>query len=465
MRQRVDDSLDINPPDSDKWYASWNWKTYTLLAIAGTLVVVLSTFFFLLIQVWETPIVPTNVSHSVYSVSEPTKLAQLKNRTNVLVFGVDERSDDVGRSDTLFILSVPSDDSPLVIVSIPRDTMVWLPEYGHYDKINHLYSYQGPDFTKSTVERILDISIQGHIVVNMEGFVGLVDELGGVTVDVGPDPLYYYDPYQDLLINLPAGEQHLSGALAMQFVRYREYDDADLGRMRAQQTFLQAFLDEFMAKKYDLTRLPGLITKGIAMVRTDLGLPDIMALVGSGLNVADKPITKIQLIGDGLMYNGIAYYILRYEETLNLIAESFFPEDEREGYVFEHLNEPWVRDYEYLRYSAYLQAINVYVDNDIQETNDVSDPEELNDEDNTGGYYQTHYPMGIDDDDDTIDDVINEEIGADPADGGKDPVSLGFDDTSSEDDEFLTEVDPLVDDDGEDEIIETSTEDEEPITS
>ena len=77
---------------------------------------------------------------------------------NVLVMGVDERGDDVGRSDTLFLISLDTGSKSIKMLSIPRDTRVKIPGYG-WDKINHAFAYGGHQLTEKTVEDLLGIKI------------------------------------------------------------------------------------------------------------------------------------------------------------------------------------------------------------------------------------------------------------------------------------------------------------------
>ncbi|MCL2548087.1 MAG: LCP family protein [Symbiobacteriaceae bacterium] len=392
-------------PSSKEGFFGLNWKTALIAGVAVVAVISLSTFFFFIQSLYSQPIglpvVPT-VYSSIPSIPVLVEdLAVLDNRTNFLVMGVDESEWDVGRSDTMILVSVPADGEPIVLISIPRDTMVPLSETNAYEKINHLYPWYGPEFATNTVSRLLDIPIVGFVVVNLEGFVKLVNELGGVLVDIGPLPLYYSDPYQDLLINLPAGEHRLDGDQAMHYVRYRNDANADIGRIERQHNFLNALMAEFRTNNYSVTKIPALLTTALNMVTTNIPFNTLLSIAGSVLKSIDVEMEHVVLEGNGLMYNGLAYYILRYEDSLNQIAEALFPEAERYKYVQEHLNEPWVREYEWLRAELYAQALQEWQRNyygistpddsddyteDVNEDEDVLFPDESDDPEFLGGY-------------------------------------------------------------------------------
>ncbi|MCL2497004.1 MAG: LCP family protein [Symbiobacteriaceae bacterium] len=344
----------------------FNWRTAILIATMAVLVTSVATAVFFIGSIYETankpwvPTTPYDPELPTVAMVVPEELAELTNRTNVLVMGVDEREWDAGRSDTMFVVSVPSDGGAISLISIPRDTMIWLPEVSTYDKISHLYNYRGPEFSTNAVSRLLDIPLAGYIVINLEGFVGLVDTIDGVTLDVGPDPLYYNDPYQDLYINIPAGVNHLNSEQAMHFVRYRNDTDADIGRIQRQHIFLEAVIKKIVAAEYSVTRIPVLLAQAVSMVTTNIPIGTLTSLAYSGMKCLHEEIHAVTLVGDGLKYKGLAYYILRFEESLEAVAEALFPPEERYAYVQEHLHESWVREYEWLRSDIWRRTVENY---------------------------------------------------------------------------------------------------------
>ena len=128
------------------------------------------------------------------------------------------------------------------MLSIPRDSRVKIDGHG-WDKINHAYAYGGSKLSKSVVEKLLGIPIEYTVVMNFQGFVRMIDALGGVTIDV-EKRMYYSDPYDDdrgLYIDLHPGVQKLNGKAAIEYVRYRD-EEGDIGRVARQQKFLTALL-------------------------------------------------------------------------------------------------------------------------------------------------------------------------------------------------------------------------------
>ena len=140
-------------------------------------------------------------------------------KVNILVLGVDERSDDIGRSDTLFLLTVDTDSGQVAMLSIPRDTRIKMPGRG-YDKINHAYAEGGVKQTRQAVENLLGVTVDYYIKMNFAGFYKVVDAVGGVDIDVDKR-MYYSDPWDDnggLVIDFRPGLQHMDGKTAIKSV-------------------------------------------------------------------------------------------------------------------------------------------------------------------------------------------------------------------------------------------------------
>lgn len=210
--------------------------------------------------------------------AEKAVAERLNVKKNIVVMGVDERSGDVGRSDTLFVVMLDTKTDKPALLSIPRDTLVKIKGHG-WDKINHAYAYGGHKSTIDTVENFLGLKINNYVLVDFKGFMGLVDAIGGVDIDVEKD-MYYSDPYDGnsgLVINLKKGMQHLDGKHAIQYARYRD-EEGDLGRIQRQQKFMKAFYAKFFEPS-TILNAPDIVKSFSSMVKTDLSIPDIITLV------------------------------------------------------------------------------------------------------------------------------------------------------------------------------------------
>lgn len=243
--------------------------------------------------------------------------AALSEPTNVLVLGVDERTGDTGRSDSMILVHV-TPGGAVRMLAIPRDTLVAIKGYGE-GKANSAYTYGGPELAKGSVSRLLGVPVDHYVKVNMAGFRHLVDLLGGVVVDV-PKPMKYEDPYDGLKIDLAAGRQLLDGEKAEQFVRFR-HDEVgdDVGRIHRQQEFLEAAAEQLLSPS-NLPRLPKLLYTAAGYVDTDLPLTQQISLAyaiyaakqGSGLVQETLP-------GRGDYVNGISFFLPDPKALANLV--------------------------------------------------------------------------------------------------------------------------------------------------
>ena len=229
-------------------------------------------------------------------------------KKNIIVLGVDERAEehDVGRSDTLFVVMFDTNKKAASLLSVPRDTRVRIKGHG-WDKINHAYAYGGRELTQKTTEELLGIKINNYVMVDFKVFVGLVDAIGGVDINVEKN-MYYYDEWDGFKIDLKKGMQHMDGKTAIQYVRYRD-EEGDIGRIRRQQHFMMAVYDRITSANM-LLHIPGLAKQLTNMVKTDLPLTDMVDL-GRVLHamVKSKGLAMATVPGTPEYIDGISYWL------------------------------------------------------------------------------------------------------------------------------------------------------------
>ena len=210
--------------------------------------------------------------------TDPGQTAQIHGKRNILVLGVDRRTGDTGRSDTLFVTMLDTSRNQAALLSIPRDTLVPIPGHG-WDKVNHAYAYGGQELSRKTLENFLGIRISNYVLVDFQGFIKLVDAIGGVDIDV-EKPMQYTDPYdgeKGLVISLQPGKQHMDGTTAIQYVRYRD-EEGDIGRVVRQQKFMKAVFARLRSASL-LTRAPEIAHTLYQSIDTDLSVTDLASLL------------------------------------------------------------------------------------------------------------------------------------------------------------------------------------------
>ena len=214
-------------------------------------------------------------------------------RITILLMGIDEREQEEGpwRTDSMMIVTLDPVTMKAGVLSIPRDIWVEIPGY-ESGRINTAYflgdltDYPGggPALAMETIRHNFAIPVDHYVVINFHAFVALVDEIGGIDIDVPetiddpyyPDYNYGYDP-----LHIEAGHHHFDGEMALKYARTRHSGHGDFDRARRQQQVALAILEK--VKQPDVlahlvARAPKLYETLQASVRTDLKLDQIIAL-------------------------------------------------------------------------------------------------------------------------------------------------------------------------------------------
>jgi LCP family protein required for cell wall assembly len=179
---------------------------------------------------------------------EPAKV--VTGARNILIIGSDNADDTRGnqgvygqRSDSLIVLHIPASHDKAYLISIPRDSYVFVPSNGkglggYKAKINSAYSWGGIPLTFKTVEGFTGLHLDNVIQIGFNGFKGMTDAVGGVDVYVEKTTK---DPRSHRTFR--KGWNHLDGAAALDYVRQRYGLPAgDFDRVKRQQIFLKALL-------------------------------------------------------------------------------------------------------------------------------------------------------------------------------------------------------------------------------
>lgn len=230
---------------------------------------------------------------------------------SVLLLGVDERENDNGRSDTMIVMTVNPEKKTMKMLSIPRDTRTEIAGYNAVDKINHAYAFGGVPMAKETVENFLDIPLDYYVFINMEGFLKMIDTLGGVTIQ--NDMELTHDAY-----HFPEGEVKLNGEEALVFSRIR-YEDprGDFGRQIRQRQIIEAILKKAATPTTFLKASDMLEVVG-DNVRMNFTMKELIQLQGIYKKM-DKGIEQIAFEGgSGTRIDQVWYYIPNEEELLKI---------------------------------------------------------------------------------------------------------------------------------------------------
>ena len=220
---------------------------------------------------------------------------------NMLILGLD----DGILPDAIMLLMYDGENNMIDVVSVPRDTRVILtPEerqmftdFGrrypshHWLKINELNSWGGMENGHRLIARhlelTLDIDIHFYTILEMEIVKDIVDAVDGIYMDIRPQGFHYNPrdaqgrPAGTIIVNIPGGRQLLDGNRAEQVLRFRQFQDGDIGRIHTQQQFMREFFNQALTAEAIMSN-PGTFVNAFATrVRTDFGVLDIARYIGA----------------------------------------------------------------------------------------------------------------------------------------------------------------------------------------
>lgn len=262
---------------------------------------------------------------------EPVIDREVEEPFSALLLGVDQRDDEIGRSDTIIYSVVRPKDNRVLLVSIPRDTYAEIVGHDTTDKINHAYAFGsakgghtgGAKMSKDSVAKLLGNPLDHYATINFEGLKNIVDELGGVELPITEDIVNKQADHEKFTIE--AGKPLYSGQEALNYVRYRE--DSDMNRTERHRIFLEAIMN----RAVELNQ----ITK----------IPDLLELLGNNFTTDMKPKYMINLAKYMFQKNGapaINSYMLHGEGTrLDDGLWYYMPDEEDLEYV-QNLIKNWL---------------------------------------------------------------------------------------------------------------------------
>lgn len=247
----------------------------------------------------------------------------------VLVMGTD-KMDGINRSDTIILGFLDVKKKKASALFIPRDTRAHIPDIG-IRKINAAYALgslkkfggNGVEKARQTIEDFLGVKIDFYAKVDLDGFVNIIDALGGITVRVMRN-MNYVDKAGGLYIDIKKGLQVLNGKKAMQYVRFREKKKGDIGRITRQQKFIKAVLKKVKSPAI-LLKIPRIMSIVYDNLSTNMDLMTMFRLLNCYKRIRSlSDLTLVTLPGVPRYINKRSFYIADIQKFESLY-ESFFP--------------------------------------------------------------------------------------------------------------------------------------------
>lgn len=250
---------------------------------------------------------------------------------DIVILGVDARPGQryLTRTDSIMLLNVTPRRFDVSLLSIPRDVFVEVPGYGmqRINTINVLAEQEaegsGPDLVKASMEENFGITVEHYVRLDFNGFIALVDAVGGIDIDVPKLIIDYNYPTFDggtETVQFDPGRQHMDGERALQYARTRHQDD-DYRRAERQQQVVDALVKK-LSDPRQIVNWPRVVRAIQSNTDTDLGALDMLrigpAMLLGWSGKSQRVVDREDLIG---MQAG--YAVPNYDTLLPWINEHF----------------------------------------------------------------------------------------------------------------------------------------------
>lgn len=253
-----------------------------------------------------------------------------KEPVNILLMGVDARGlteGEIPRSDTMLVASLNPVSKKISLFSLLRDTYTDIPGYGR-DRINTAITH-GPNVAMQAAGDLLGIPIQYYIYTDFQGFIELVDAVGGVDFEVEKDMKYTSKADKhEYDIDLKQGMQHLDGEKALMYVRFRHDALSDFSRTERQRELLKAIADK-MQTTTSIAKLPSILNEVNPYIDTNLTLNDMWKLASVGYQSSmqgSEQVPPMKLLVEERIGGAAVLTVRDKEELKSYIQEVLEPQ-------------------------------------------------------------------------------------------------------------------------------------------
>ena len=290
-------------------------KTVIILVIEIVVLLLLLFAFYMVFVKWNvTKVGKVDLNEDEIISNMNTGVAEnkeMKGYRNIALFGVDSREGDLDkntRSDTIIIASINQDTGAVKLCSVYRDTFLNLGN-DTYTKCNAAYAKGGPQQAINMLNMNLDMDITDFITIGFGGMTDVINELGGVTIDVDESEISHLNNYQSTMAQelkmeykpvTKTGKQLLNGLQATAYCRIRYTKGDDFMRAQRQREVMKAIMD--VAQKADASTLSSIANKVFDETYTSLDINEIIQLLGGIANysiVADDGFPQEQMRATG----------------------------------------------------------------------------------------------------------------------------------------------------------------------
>ncbi len=285
--ERRKDSL----PNRVKWTKALTFTFFLMLGIIGCL----------MLYAYKT-LHSFNYDGNPVVVEEQDDLVNDSMVLNVLLIGSDSMSvGDGGRSDSMILLSLDARHKKIKLTSLMRDLWVTIPGHGQ-DRLNASYAFGGPQLTIETIARNFGILVDRYAVVDFEGFLKIIDILGGVDLELTADECAYINKYsQDKHTLRGSGLKHLTGLQALHYSRDRNSIGSDYDRTSRQRNLLKALVSQM--KNANIAQITEALSQIGPLVTTNFKTNEVSRMATHAMAYLKYPVEEFRLPTDDNVRN------------------------------------------------------------------------------------------------------------------------------------------------------------------
>lgn len=298
------------------------WKVAILVIVSFLILAGGGAFAYTQILLNSMPKINISTNNEDLGIVEDEKsyYNQVNGITNIVFYGIDSFDGKTGRSDAIMIVTIDENTKKIKLTSIPRDSYVNIPGRG-MDKINHAYSFGGPQLALKTLNSNFGLDIKYFATVDFSSLPKIIDSIGGIALTVTTSEA----GTGEIPGISTAGTYNMTGKQALGFSRIRKVD-SDFERGRRQRDVIQAIMNKMFTKS--LASYPGTLSNVLPLISTNMSSGEMLALstdvVTKNIKTFEQARYPLEDMGKGQLINKIYYYVFDIEATKDLIGKYIY---------------------------------------------------------------------------------------------------------------------------------------------
>ncbi|GIM30307.1 hypothetical protein CPJCM30710_29730 [Clostridium polyendosporum] len=279
-------------------------------------------------------------------IEEKIPYEQQKGIINILLIGTDARSlNEKARSDTIMIATIDSNHKKVKVSSIMRDSYVEIKGCGE-NKINSAYAFGGPELLLDTIYRNFNIKIDKYIVVNFWGFEDIIDEIGGIDIDIKSYEISEINKYTGELRDVKSpklikeGFQHVDGQQALAYSRIRKVGNGSFERSERQRIIVTEITKKILA--LNPIQYPLIMNKILPYVKTNIEPIMIMNYGYTVYKLDEIKFEQLQIpvteLCEGRIYNGAWVFLMDRKQNSKVLNDFIYIDKPVDTQEFDYNN-------------------------------------------------------------------------------------------------------------------------------